>query len=387
MPNPTFSKPILIPAILIILALAGSIFVYAYIQTKETNFTQPPNPVSTNQALKPTETIKPTEPEPTEPAKLETYKSELFIQAKWGKGRGEVGMLYNPDEIGKEGDIGPNYGPQSFDIDEATGHLFLLDSVNSRVIEYDEAGKYTDDFPIKYSLPEDIRVKDNFIYIFEYGIPAISKYTTSGEFVEDYKILSSEVIESPFLGLEFDMNSNIMLGSMGREKGVKYGSFEAGRKYKFYQIGKNGDEYKNNNYIGYQSKDGMKYYLLGGIKEGETREKRYVLVLNKDGILQREIKIELPRIGLAYFSGLDKNDNIYLEIQYSGGGGGIEIRKYNQNGKLLAVLEVSELAKKNDFMWWFTRIFKKQRVSENGDVYLMFSDTKEIKIYKYSQVE
>ena len=66
---------------------------------------------------------------------MEIYQAELFVQASWGDGQGEVG-LSNPSEQGVE-DAGPNYGPQSFDVAE-NGHLFLLDSVNGRVIEYDE---------------------------------------------------------------------------------------------------------------------------------------------------------------------------------------------------------------------------------------------------------
>jgi len=381
---------LIIVLVFIIFALVLGIFVYGYLQTRdEGNSTKPIKLIENNQTVRPTENLKPVETiKPTESPEtvgLEVYKSELFVEANWGTGKGEVG-LSNPSEQGIE-DAGPNYGPQSFDVDETTGHLFLLDSVSSRVIEYDGSGKYINDFPVKYMMSEDIRVRDNFIYVFEYGIPAISKYTIAGEFIEDYKIPSSDIIESPFLGLEFDVNRSIMLGFMEREKGIKYGSFEAGRKYKFYQIGKNGDEYKNNNYIGYQSKDGKEYYLLGGIVKSSSEVERYILVFNRKNELQREIRTGLFKGDLPYFSGFDKNDNIYLEIQYTGEGSGIEIRKYDREGKLLAVLEVSELAEKNDFIWWYTRIFKKQRVSENGDVYLMFSDIKEIKIYKYSKVE
>lgn len=382
MPITNFPK-LIIALIFIIFALAIGIFVYGNFKANNSdNYpTKPIKPIENAQTLKPTEPepAEPAKPIEPEPAELETYKSELFVEAKWGSGKGEVG-LSNPSEQGIE-DAGPNYGPQSFDIDEATGHLFLLDSINSRVIEYDESGKYLQEFPIACGGTGDIKIStDNKnLFIWSNRCSAIYKYDIiSKEHADSYSVISGKNPGVGISGMEFDESGNIML-----ELSINgYNNNE----YRFYQIGRNGDEWKNNNFLGHFSKNG-EYYLLNGIKKGETREKRYISVLNKNNKLQREIKIELPKNGLMYFFGLDRDNNIYLEIQYTGEGSGIEIRKYNREGKLLAILEVSELAKKNDFIWWYTRIFKKQRVSEKGDVYLMFSDIKEIKIYKYSKVE
>lgn len=391
MPNPTFSKPILIPAILIILALAGSIFVYAYIQTKETNFTQPPNPVSTNQALKPTETIKPTEPEPTEPAKLETYKSELFIQAKWGKGRGEVGMLYNPDEIGKEGDIGPNYGPQSFDIDEATGHLFLMDSINERMIEYDENGKYLRDFPIGIGATTDMKIKDNHIYVLSFGSDAVYKLDTSGKILEIYLIASEKNPGIGNLGIEFDENGNIMV-----ETSIKgYNNND----YRFYQASPNGDKWKTNSYKGNISRDKKGFYFARGSDWYTSKIQK----VDEKGNVQKEFTVKLKEKAYVYYEGFDDKDNVYLNIGYKDpikteeGSSDEFIWKYSKDGKLLAEIDLfspfRKFFKDDELLaipriYSYARQFKGDRITSDGDIYYMFNfKGNGIMIFKYSKIK
>jgi len=308
--------------------------------------------------------------------KLEIYQAELFVRAPWGDGQGEVG-LSNPSKRGVE-DAGPNYGPQSFDIAE-NGHLFLLDSVNERVIEYDDQGEYLKDFPIACGGTGDIRISPDgkYLYVFSWRCEGVYKYDIEGEFLEGYGF--SREMKSGSLGtegLEFDKEGNIMI-ELGME------SYD--KEDRFCQVGKNGDEWENNNFIGHPLNNKDEYCLLGGIIKSTGEIERHIIILDENKKSKKKIKIELPKKGLPYFTGLDKNDNIYLEIQYVDGSSDNEIRKYNQEDNLLTVLDVSKLMRENDFIWHYTKMFNDSRVSKNGDVYLMFSDPSEIKIYKYSK--
>ena len=367
-------KTILTTTLFISFTLIMGLFIFGYLEIKKAgdlpvDFVEPVNPVEDNNNQEPVE--------PTESVELETYKAELFVEAKWGSGEGEVGIFVSG---GDAGGAGPVYGPQSFDVDDKTGYLYLLDSVNERVLEYDGNGKYLRDFPIACGGTGDIRISPDgeFLYVWSGRCGAIYKYNIMGEFLESYSVVPDKNPGIGTDGMAFDENENVMLD-------IKIKDYN--EKSIFYQIGKNGDEWKDNNCEGYISKDGQEYYLLGGIVERTREVKRHILVLNRKDELKRKFDLELLRKGLPYFVGLDEDDNIYLEIQYVDGSGDNEVRKYNQNGDLLTVLDVSGLIRENDFIWYYTDMFNDYRVSGNEDIYLMFSNVEEIKIYKYSQVK
>jgi len=379
-------KTILTITFLIALALIAGLFIYGHLEIKKiknlpVDFIEPVKPVENNNKPDPVDPVDSVEP--TEPVELETYEGELFIEAKWGEGEGEVGIHRS---AGDEGGAGPIYGPESFDVDDRTGHLYLLDSVNQRIIEYNENGKYLRDFPIACGGTGDVRVSPDYKYLYVWSnrCGRIYKYNIGGEFLESYSI--PKEVGACWQGLDFDKDGNIMCGTGGKEKRIKYNLFEAGRKYIFYQIGKEGDEWKDNNYVGYSSNNGTEYYLMGGKVEKTEVTERDILILNKDDLFQRAFDLKLSRDGFPYFVGLDKKNNIYLEIQYADGSSDNEIRKYNQKGGLLAVIDIKEVPKINNFISNYTLMFKKQEVSQNEDIYLMYSDIEEIKIYKYSKI-
>ncbi len=328
--------------------------------------------------------------------KLEIYQAELFVQSEWGEGQGEVG-LSNPSERGVE-DASPNYGPQSFDIAE-NGHLFLLDSVNERVIEYDDQGKYLKDFPIACGGTGDIRVSpDNkSLYVFSWRCEGIYKYSIEGEFLEGYSVLPNEN-KSPGLcteGLDFDESGNIMLE-------LRIDDYD--KACRFYQIGKTGNEWKDNNHFGHISVDGKEFYHVHAI----NKYKETIQILNRDGLLQKELVVKLPQDAYVYYNGCDKEGNIYLDVAFSYGSIWDDdsyldhfIWKYNRKGNLIAEIDRSlllqELFKEKSKQiilsnsktnGYYTDRFKEFRVSSNGDVYWLASlKGKGLKIFKYSKIE
>lgn len=367
-----FPKTILILTFLISFTLIAGLFIYGYSEIKKARDL----PVDFIKPAKPVEDNSKEEPKPVEPVELETYEAELFIEAEWGEGEVEVGISMSE---GDEDDMGPKYGPQSFDVNSSNNHFFLLDSTNQRVIEYDEKGKYLKDFPIACGGTGDIRVSPdyNYLYIWSGRCGEIYKYDIEGELLESYPVVPEKNPGIGIGGMIFDENGNIMLD-------LRISDYD--KESRFYQVGENGNEWKENNCEGYISKDGKEYYLSDGVVKKMGEVERYVSVFSRDNELKRRIRVELSRKGFPYFVGLDKNDNVYLEIQYTGKSRDIEIKKYNQNGDLLTVIDVKEMPRINNFGYNYTLIFKKRKVSQNEDVYLMFSDIKEIKIYKYSKI-
>lgn len=324
---------------------------------------------------------------------LETYQSELFIQASWGKGEGEVG-LSNPSDQGIE-DAGPNYGPQSFDIDDKNNHLFLLDSVNERVIEYDEKGEYRRDFPIVCGGTGDIRVSpdSNYLYIFSWRCGGVYKYSLDGELLEGYQILPG-IGESPGLcteGLNFDEKGNIMLElRIDEVSGV----------CRFYQIGEKGNEWRENYYEGYISRDRNEFYRVRKINWQVVS----VEIFDKKGSFQRAFTVNLLKKAYVYYTGCDNGGNVYLNVGFrepikteEGFYSDEFIWKYNREGKILAKINLfnplGEFSSKINLLdipriYLYADDFISLRVTSKGDIYWMTSFKNEgLKIFKYSKVK
>ena len=302
-----------------------------------------------------------------------------------------------PGEEYDETAEGISYGPQSFDVDDRTGHLYLLDSINERVNEYDENGQYLKDFPIACGGTGDIRVSPDgkYLYVFSGRCYTIYKHKISGEFVETYPVLPNEK-KMPGLGtggLAFDENGNVMLE-------LEIESYKKGCR--FYQIGKTGEEWKENNYKGFISKDGQEYYKIKGI-DWQTA---LVQISNKKGLLQREFQVKLPQKAYVYYKGCDKG-NIYLDVAFEHGSIWDEdsyldhfIWKYSKEGKLIAKVDRSILLRelfkdqkqiilsKSGTNGHYADYFINSRVNSEGNIYWLTTFKNEgLKIFKYSKIK
>jgi len=382
-------KTILTATLLIAFTLIAGLSIFGFSEIKKTR----DFPVDFIEPVKPAEKNNNNQ-EPAGPVELETYEAELFVEAKWGSEDGEVGIFVSG---GDAGGAGPVYGPQSFDVDDKTGYLYLLDSVNERVLEYDEKGKYLRDFPIACGGTGDIRISPDgeFLYVFSWRCEAIYKYNILGEFLEEYKVLPNEK-ERPTLslgGLSFDGSENVMLE-------LEIEDYFKGDR--FYQIGINEDEWESNSYIGYISNNKEEYYLSDGkriyytIKKTNPRNskktERHILILNKEGLPQKEIDIKFLEEVHIYFIGFGRNNSFYLDVCYNDNYNE-EIHKYNKEGRLLAIVGINKFLKMkageiNKESNIYASYFKNFRVDKNDNVYYMFTFKNEgLKVFKYSKVE
>ena len=377
-------KTILITTLFISFALITGLSVFGFSEIKKTrdlpvDFIEPVKPVEDNNNQEPVE--------PTESVELETYEAELFVEAKWGSEEGEVGIFVSG---GDAGGAGPVYGPQSFDVDDKTGYLYLLDSVNERVLEYDGNGKYLRDFPIACGGTGDIRISPDgeFLYVFSWRCEAIYKYKISGEFLEEYKVLPNEK-KRPGLGsagLGFDENGNVML-DLKIENYIDWSGF--------YQIGETGNEWKENYYKGYISRDGKELYY------SEFADARTVDVFSKsrdEGVVKKLFEVKLPiSDNSCHFIGSDKKNNIYIESLLGPLISEMYFEKYTKSGELLVGVDIFEPLRKiynvtdnkilPNYFYTYPPL-SSIRVSHEGSVYYMFTFENEgLRLFKYSKVE
>ena len=379
MQKQNLSKKILTAILIVVVAsiIEFSIFQFSEIKKVENL------PANVTKYVEPVENNNNQEPESVE---LETYQAELFIEAKWGSGEGEVGIeSFGGDESG----TGIVYGPQSFDVNDDNNHLFILDSINERVIEYDDEGKYLRDFLIGIGATTDIKIKDEYIYILSFGSDAVYKLNMSGKILDSYSLPG----KNPGMGnggIEFDEDGNVMV-----EINID-GYYD--EESRFYEIGKNGSEWKTNSYNGHISRDKKEFYFVKGVDLLTQK----IQILDRSGKIQKEFPVKLSQKAYVYYRGCDKEGNIYLSIGYRDsvkmkeGNSDKFIFKYNKNGILLTEIDLfSPLRKffKDDELFIIPRIylyandFKYFRVSDNKDIYWMATFENEgLKIFKYSQI-
>lgn len=392
MPKQNPFKTILTLTFFISFTLITGLFVYGHLEIKKArdlpvDFTEPVKPAEDNNKEEP----KPIEP--VEPVELETYEAELFIEAEWGEGEGEVGIeSFGGDESG----TGLVYGPQSFDVDDKTNHLYLLDSINERVIEYDDEGKYLRDFSIGIGATTDMKIQGEHIYILSFGSDAVYKLDMSGKILETYLITPGKNPGIGIGGIEFDENGNIMV-----EINID-GYYD--EESRFYEIGKNSDEWKTNSYNGNITRDKKGFYSIGGIGWSTHT----VQIKDRSGKIQNEFVVKLSQKAYVYYRGYDEEGNVYLDIGYGHGSIWDDdsyvdhfIWKYNKNGELITEIDRSiplqELFKKpkskiltveSGCNGYYTRQFRRTRITNSEEIYWMTTFENEgLKIFKYSQIK
>ena len=125
----------------------------------------------------------------------ERYTYTEFIRTPWGDGDGKVGIY----DTSSSADAGPSIGPNSFSVDE-NGNIYVLDTVNGRVLRFDPNGVYGNSITIAPIWPDDIGVRNGNIYIFDIGSKKILKYDLTGKDIAVYTLPKALI----YYGIYFD---------------------------------------------------------------------------------------------------------------------------------------------------------------------------------------
>ena len=115
------------------------------------------------------------------------------------------------------------------------------------------------------------------------------------------------------------------------------------------------------------------------IKRMEGNEVR-ILGKDADGkvLVSVPVKIDNGKPGAAIFKGVDKNSNLYVELEILNEDGiGLEVHRYSPDGKQLAVFPLS-----NDY---YTTVYKKTDVAPDGSVYQMLTTSDGVRILRYGK--
>lgn len=290
-----------------------------------------------------------------------------LIRIPWGDGKAEAGL----DDPLVRGiiDGGPTVGPKSFDVDE-DGNVYILDTVNGRVLRYNPKGEYVGSIAVADVTPDDIGVRNGQIYIFDRGSEKVWKYNLSGENIEIYTLPHA----STFGGIYFDYLKNPLMRCDDISDVVYY-----------YQI-------EQNNRLIIKTDSAPSQYenvLLSaeGISEG------HIDVMDTLGNKVREIKINLPPLTAVedkYFPllGNDANRNTYILYFYQTEEThewDSDLWKFDQQGNLLSSFNIGSIGELKDRQDTFP--FVDYRLSSQGDVYYMYHSKDFFRIFKFTSIK
>lgn len=115
------------------------------------------------------------------------------------------------------------------------------------------------------------------------------------------------------------------------------------------------------------------------IKRGLKNQVR-ILGSDKDGKIMKSIpvKVDNARLGAAIFKGVDKDGDVYVEVEaIRDGKAELEVHRYSMNGERKTVY----LLPNN----YFTTVYKKTEISPSGEVYHMLTTEDGVKITRYGK--
>lgn len=270
----------------------------------------------------------------------EQYVQKVIIDAKWGKGPGEFGLM---EEEGR-------WGPESLAIDNQ-GNIYMLDSINKRIQKFNKEGKYMAsinlDPHIRFRCPDDLCIDQvGNLYVLRKGFPGgiVRQYTQKGELVREYPI-SNEI--GQVWNINVDESGNLFVEGLEGYVRTKKGAFR-----KVYQLGTKDKAHDPTQQLknakrGIPCEGGEYRYEIGKREVGKRKYLSLIKILDRKGKLKREIVVKRPAFWSipTTFLGVDQTGHIYIEVQTFIGSFkkedlGFEVHKYDKRGNLLAKIEM-----------------------------------------------
>ncbi|MEO0094765.1 MAG: hypothetical protein ABIL66_02590 [candidate division WOR-3 bacterium] len=301
--------------------------------------------------------------------KLEKYEKKVIIDAKWGNGPGEFGIIKEACGI----------APNCYTIDK-NGNIYIVDPVNARVQIFDTDGRYLREF--QYTEKDsrsshltwessDITVDENgtiyiLFYIFVGSVSErrveVRKYNSKGELVDSFPI-PLELLEPNHEETEIGIPSLLVIKRIekiivedevvkveGRFTPIYFGKADSGEVWRYTLVQKN--------------------------RKLDTRN----VLGTKEIILSQKAEIKFQHLG--YCGRQDKEGNYFyfFDQEKIGGKNGWDISqgviyKYDKNGKLRAII-------KHPFSkWGDVNKFHFNDVTQ--DIYCLTNDNDGVKLLLY----
>jgi len=276
------------------------------------------------------------------------------MRIPWGTGPGKVGLFKTPER---------NYGPQSFAINELTKKIYILDSVNSRILVYNEEnGNFARSIPLKKPRGDDIALEDEkSIYVLYLAEEKVIQYSLEGQILHSYEIPDFKDMR-PVSGIYFVEGKGLFFQTSDQKLFPLF-SFENGGKMEL-----------RSEQIHEKASVGL---LLKNLKSAFVkRESGNMASVTINNLKEITIHRHEHDICGLYVIGNDDAGNIYLIVEELLSSNPIQVRrylmKYSEDRNLLADTQCPY----NNYAY----IFREFRVTSNGIVYQMipFSDYLEI---------
>jgi len=290
-----------------------------------------------------------------------TFVPEEILQAPWGSEEGEVGLLKGPDIYS---------GLASFAVDEDNSLIYILDTINNRVLIYTTDGKLNKIVPISIR-GNDISIGDkrNF-FVLDAHRGVIDKYNILGNKVATYKVSDSIKAE----GIVFKKSKGVFVKTSEQAlvPVIEY-------REKFEELWVKPEVQKRKKTYGLFIGNSESRFLT----EFSSKEIAAIKIFNQETkeIKRILIKKEKHDIAWLYPIGSDKNEDIYIVVNELLSDAPIKteryLKKYDLKGNLLAKAVIP--------LGRYASVSKTFFVGGSGDVYQLFPYEKGIKIIRWKQ--
>ncbi|MEK7990592.1 MAG: S-layer homology domain-containing protein, partial [Thiotrichaceae bacterium] len=117
---------------------------------------------------------------------LNSFEVDTILKLSW-------------DDVGFKQVPGKNLAPESFDVFDNS--IYLLDSVNNRVAQIDLAGNIANEMPLSRNWASDVCVSETGFFVFFSDSNEINKYTHLGDFVNNYVLPITTIVQGSWSGL------------------------------------------------------------------------------------------------------------------------------------------------------------------------------------------
>jgi len=299
--------------------------------------------------------------------KMERYEPKVILRLSWGDGPSDMG--YAKD--GPEDAEGLRYGPAAFDVDK-DGSIYILDSVQRQIKVFAQTGKLLKSFPVElrgdgsFCLDE----KGN-VWLNDGNRYTVRKYTPDGT-----PILTIEYGPGPSRAVDRRITirgGEIYLGvskvEVGQAKPVTGKRGE--RIYKATRRPLSREEEPR--FIGRTSK---RRYKSQEVRTGPDK----IIMRDENGNSEEIYFDDIGTRDTVVFQSEDRYGNIYVEVCFYRGRGKVysrQIWKYSPDLNLLAKVGPIPISD-------YTEIQKDVVVTDDGDIYYMYTEKTGVKVVKWS---
>ena len=290
----------------------------------------------------------------------EVYQKQEILQASWGAAPGQFGL--------QQGLELETVGPLTFTRDNI-GNIYLYDFIHERIQKFSNQGKYLETIGSRLVCSSFCVDESGKIYLLDVYANTVRCYSPKGELLREIKIADAiQLVEGYAQNIFIDAENNLVVNRVDQRVHplATVGSKEISLLSAEAQM--------HSEKTGYLGKADKNRYQM----QWRNKHQADILVANSANNLVSTISITTPdEFGAVLFLGQDATGNIYTEVERTDPNTilHLEVRKFNPDGKLIAIIEVP-----NNY---FSTVYKKLEIDVAGNIYQMHITQQGVRVIKY----